>query len=64
MPFGRKGTPLGKLPPAELESYIKDFQVMETHDVGGVATPFPKEMIEAQKALRAALDDAKAAKKG
>src|ERR1035437_1544555 len=64
MVFGRKGTPLGKLPPAELESYIKDFQVMETHDVGGVATPFPKEMIEAQKALRAALDDAKAAKKG
>jgi len=64
MPFGRKGVALGKLPAAELESYIKDFQVMETHDVGGVVTPFPAEMIAAQKALRDALDEAKETTKG
>ena len=61
VPFGlAKGHALGDLPADDLEWYLKNFQVREVVD----GNPVPPESIASQKALRAALDEAAATKKG
>ena len=66
MPFGKKkGTPLGQFPDAELKFYMEQFKVRESVDVQQpdgsiVSQALPPESIEAQKQLRAALDQAAA----
>ena len=69
MPFGKKGVTLGKLKPEELKYYVDQFAVKETVDVqqedGSIVTQaLSAKSIEDQKALRAALDAAKANPKG
>jgi len=69
MPFGKKGTPLGKLSPEELKYFVENFEVQTEVVVTGangedIRQPIPPESIAKQKALRAALDAAKANPKG
>jgi hypothetical protein len=57
MPYGKsKGAALGKLDPKELEYYLTSFEVKT--EVNGMA--LATESVATQKALRAALDEAKA----